>query len=205
MSAPDEDYLLKDSKTFCMAPWIHLHTTPSGIAAPCCTATGIHNNGVGDSKKDSIARIINSDAMKSLRNDMLIGTKNPLCKTCYSHEEQGIRSFRQSFNTGYAQYLDDCLDSTRPDGTLDNFKMRYFDIRFNNICNFKCRTCNSNYSSQWEMEDNRNKRIKVIAKNNSKEIIQECISHIGYLECGIFCGRRTTNHRRTLYSSRGND
>ena len=35
-------------------------------------------------------------------------------------------------------------------GRIIKFRMRYFDIRFSNICNFKCRTCGSAFSSQWE-------------------------------------------------------
>ena len=28
--------LFNKSDTFCVLPWIHLHTTPTGQAAPCC-------------------------------------------------------------------------------------------------------------------------------------------------------------------------
>ena len=33
-----EQFLLKDSKTFCIYPWIHLHAYPTGEAYPCCHA-----------------------------------------------------------------------------------------------------------------------------------------------------------------------
>jgi MoaA/NifB/PqqE/SkfB family radical SAM enzyme len=33
-----EEFLLKDSKTFCIYPWIHLHAYPTGEAYPCCHA-----------------------------------------------------------------------------------------------------------------------------------------------------------------------
>ena len=33
-----EKELLTESKTFCMYPWIHLHTYPTGEAYPCCHA-----------------------------------------------------------------------------------------------------------------------------------------------------------------------
>ena len=31
--------------------------------------------------------------------------------------------------------------------------MRYADVRFNNVCNFKCRTCSSSFSSLWVAEN----------------------------------------------------
>jgi organic radical activating enzyme len=49
--------------------------------------------------------------------------------------------------------LPNALDNTNEDGTLEEFKMRYLDMRFSNLCNMKCRTCGSGYSSQWEIED----------------------------------------------------
>jgi hypothetical protein len=33
-----ERFLLEDSKTFCIYPWIHLHAYPTGEAYPCCHA-----------------------------------------------------------------------------------------------------------------------------------------------------------------------
>ena len=33
---PREQFLLTESKTFCMYPWIHLHAWPTGQAFPCC-------------------------------------------------------------------------------------------------------------------------------------------------------------------------
>ena len=33
-----EEFLLKESKTFCIYPWIHLHAYPTGEAYPCCHA-----------------------------------------------------------------------------------------------------------------------------------------------------------------------
>ena len=50
-------------------------------------------------------------------------------------------------------FLPDAFEDTNEDGTLNDFKMRYLDIRFSNLCNMKCRTCGSGYSSQWEIED----------------------------------------------------
>ena len=40
------------------------------------------------------------------------------------------------------------VDSTmETDGSITGMKLRYFDVRFNNLCNFKCRTCSPIESS----------------------------------------------------------
>ena len=53
----------------------------------------------------------------------------------------------------FGKYFDESLAMTHKDGHVDEMKMRYFDIRFSNICNFKCRSCGSEFSSQWALED----------------------------------------------------
>ena len=167
----DKDKLLTESKVFCMAPWVHIHTSPIGDVGPCCISKGRFSN----SLENNLTGIVNAEGMKMLRQDMLNGVENPACTTCYNHEKQGIKSFRGWMNDRYGEYLYYSLANTRKDGTLDNFKMRYFDVRFNNICNFKCRTCNSSFSSQWEQEDLKRKVpwARVLPRNNKKEFLKE--------------------------------
>ena len=35
----------------------------------------------------------------------------------------------------------DLIEATNIDGSIDEFKLKYMDIRFSNLCNFKCRSC----------------------------------------------------------------
>ena len=48
------------------------------------------------------------------------------------------------------------IEKTNSDGSLDEMKLRYMDVRWSNICNFKCRTCSASFSSTWAQEDNEN-------------------------------------------------
>ena len=181
---------LSTSKTLCVVPWIHIHTNPSGIATPCCIAESCTKpEGVGNAREQSLMEIVNSEPMKQLRLDMLTGVKNSECTNCYVHEEQGIKSFRNMINDEFSHQYD-VINSTKKDGSLKEFKMRYFDIRFNNICNFKCRTCGSGFSTQWEQEDLKNKvwNAKVIPKNDNKEFLAEVIDQIPYMETAYFAG-----------------
>lgn len=181
---------LTTSKTLCVVPWIHIHTNPSGIATPCCIAESCTKpEGVGNAREQSLMEIVNSEPMKKLRLDMLAGVKNSECTNCYVHEEQGVKSFRNMINDEFSHQYD-VINSTKKDGSLSEFKMRYFDIRFNNICNFKCRTCGSGFSTQWEQEDLKNKvwNAKVIPKNDNKEFLAEVIDQIPNMETAYFAG-----------------
>jgi radical SAM protein with 4Fe4S-binding SPASM domain len=135
-----EEFLLKDSKTFCIYPWIHLHAYPTGEAYPCCHAEmGVGQ--VGNCRTNTLEEIWHNDAMTKLRSDMLSETKNTTCGRCYEQEESGFFSGRKSANKHHGHHVKK-LD-TNP------FEMTYWDIRFSNLCNLKCRSCGHIFSSQW--------------------------------------------------------
>jgi len=184
--------LLENSKTFCMYPWIHLHTTPSGRTAPCCIAKSCTDDYALNPNDYNLMELVNSDMMKTLRLDMLKGVQNPECENCYKHEKQNICSSRKSVNKDFGKYFDEAIiaSTNLEDGSLKQFKMRYFDIRFSNICNFKCRTCGLHYSSQWEQEDIKHSPIHVnpIPKNNNKEFLQNVLDQIPYMDTAYFAG-----------------
>ena len=191
----NNEYLLKESKSFCMLPWLHIYTTPSGEAAPCCIAKTIPDKygqriPIADATKDSMMEIVNSEKMKKLRLDMLSDVKNPICETCHLYEKKlKTQSSRQANNNKFGKYFDEVMNATIKDGSLSEFKMRYSDIRFSNICNFKCRTCGPSFSSQWEQENIRNNiNQHPIAKNNRKEFLQEAIDQIPNLGLVYFAG-----------------
>ena len=186
----NKDFLLNESKTFCMLPWTHLHVTPIGTAAPCCIADSCNNHvGMGDAKKERLLDLINSPKMKQLRLDMINGVPNTECNSCYSHEAHKIKSWRQTSNEAYEQYFDEVLN-TNSDGSLPEFKMRYYDMRFSNICNFKCRTCSQEYSSQWEQENLRNNVSYALTfpKNTNTELVQDVLDNIEHMDTAYFAG-----------------
>ena len=191
--------LFDKSKTFCVLPWIHLHTTPTGQAAPCCISTSCSDNiGVGNSNRDSLEDLVNSPKMKKLRVDMINGVKNEECLNCYKHEESGGgMSARTDFNNTWKTLpkIMDIISATGKDGEVKEFQMKYFDIRFSNICNFKCRTCGSAFSSQWEQEDIKSKEktgipfwAEIVPKGNRKAFIDEIVAQVTNFEIAYFAG-----------------
>jgi hypothetical protein len=182
---------LTKSKTFCMSPWIHLYSNPSGEAAPCCIAESGAYGGIGNTRTQSLMEVVNSPKMNQLRNDMLAGVKNKECTKCYMHEDQHVLSSRNMLNTRFGpDYYNEVIKNTNSDGSLSEFKMRYFDIRFSNICNFKCRTCGSGFSTQWEQEDLKNHvyYAKIIPKNDNPDFLKEIFDQIDFMETAYFAG-----------------
>ena len=186
----DKEFLLNDSKTFCMFPWVHLNATPKGDVYPCCSND--YTLPVGNTKNNSLKEIFNSPKMKELRLDMLNERKNKICDFCYKHEEAGPHSFRNYSKEHFAQHYDEIVPTTQEDGTVEEFKMRYFDIRFSNICNFKCRTCGSEFSSQWGAEMQKNfdpKHPIVIHVDDGKgSVLEEVLTHIEHIDLAYFAG-----------------
>lgn len=144
--SPKKQYLLSQSKTFCMYPWVHLHAWPNGQAYPCCHADPSPQ--YGSTRTQSLQEIWNGQPMKKLRQDMLSEVTNDSCIRCYEQEKSGFFSGRQSSNKHHGHHIDR-IDLTQPDGYLDKFEMTYWDIRFSNLCNLKCRSCGHIFSSQW--------------------------------------------------------
>jgi len=137
---PREASLLTESKTFCIYPWIHLHAYPTGEAYPCCHAEmGVGQ--VGNCRENTLEEIWTDAPMQRLRADMLSETPNAACTRCYEQEASGFFSGRRSANKHHGHHVKKL--ETNP------FEMTYWDIRFSNLCNLKCRSCGHIFSSQW--------------------------------------------------------
>ncbi len=186
----DKDFLLNDSKVFCMFPWVHLNATPKGDVYPCCSND--YTTPVGSTKTNTLKEIFNSDKMKELRLDMLNERKNPICDFCYKHEEAGPYSFRNYSKEQFAHYFDEIVPTTQSDGAVEEFKMRYFDIRFSNICNFKCRTCGSEFSSKWGEEMRKNydpdHPVLIHVDDDKGTVLQEVLEHVEHIDLAYFAG-----------------
>jgi sulfatase maturation enzyme AslB (radical SAM superfamily) len=96
---------------------------------------------VGNCRTNTLAEIWQNDAMTKLRSDMLSETPNATCGRCYEQEESGFFSGRKSANKHHGHQIKKL--ETNP------FEMTYWDIRFSNLCNLKCRSCGHIFSSQW--------------------------------------------------------
>ena len=133
--------------TFCVLPWMHLYIGPDGNVLPCCVADQKFPMGnINDTSVDDISK---SSTFNLLRTNMLAGNRSKECSRCYTQEDAGLRSARQSHNVRWSQKK----LNVESNGTLKKFKPVYLDIRLNNICNLKCRMCSGYYSSAIAQEE----------------------------------------------------
>ena len=143
---PKQWQLLTESDRFCMLPWMHMHAFPDGRAYPCCLSDYWHP--VGDLRKNTMEEIWNQDAYRQMRVNMLSEQPSKECTKCYEQEASGFFSMRNDSNRNYGHHIDE-IDQTQTDGTHPDFKIRYWDVRFSNLCNFRCRSCGPIFSSNW--------------------------------------------------------
>jgi hypothetical protein len=144
--------LVKHGKHFCVLPWVHFHSWPDGKVMPCCVADS--NMPVASIKNnESIIQMMNSEDYKKMRTKMLNDEPVEACKRCYDLEIMGTWTMRQSHNKRRGlEYVDMISKNTTKDGSLTEFKMKYMDLRFSNMCNMKCRSCGPGCSSLWAQE-----------------------------------------------------
>jgi len=140
---------LINSKVFCISPWIQLHAQTNGYVGPCCMASMNEANYLSDlNDNPNLLDAWNSEKMRQLRLAMLKGEKSSICQNCYKYEELGNESERIKYNKDYVQYIDRVFKTDKTGGIEDE-KVLLLDMRFSNKCNYKCRICDSSYSSLW--------------------------------------------------------
>lgn len=134
----------------CILPWIHMHGDTDGIYKLCCHVDNKDANSTDlGYHTQSFNEVWNDEPMRRIRRMYLRNEVPQECYvTCHKKEEQsrGL-SFRTQHNSKWAHkhYL---WDTTNPDGSVDE-PISYFDIRWSNVCNFKCRICGPRNSTKW--------------------------------------------------------
>ncbi len=181
---------LTKSKVFCILPWIHLHAFPNGQAYPCCMSESDYP--MGNLHTNTMKEVWNSTEYKQLRTNMMNEVECKECTKCYEREQFGFISTRNDANKNFGHHVD-LVDITTADGHLEEFKLRYYDIRFSNLCNFSCRTCGGWFSSSWYNEEikvfgPRNHPQFMYAGKNKDDMWEQMQEHIPYLEQIYFAG-----------------
>lgn len=169
--------------TYCALPFNHLYVESTGDLKPCCI--GSRFKSYTNLKNMSIEEAFNTDEYKKLRLDLINGIKNPLCNSCWDKEEKGILSHRQQ--VGQTENVLGVWDEYYTEDGYMKPEFEYLDIRFSNLCNFKCIMCAHDYSSSWyEERHKREGRPKVLKVKEN--IVSELIPYIKKLKSIYFAG-----------------
>jgi MoaA/NifB/PqqE/SkfB family radical SAM enzyme len=140
-----DDKLLREGPAFCMAPWVHLAVSTTGVATPCCEAKGEFGH-VG---RQSIDEIWYGPEFRNFRAGLIRDKRDARCRKCYDVERSGGFSLRRRFNEDFARRAERLHAKTDGTDVLTPALPVSLDIRFSNLCNFSCRMCWHGASSKW--------------------------------------------------------
>jgi hypothetical protein len=147
------------SGTFCVRPWQHMRLDAGGEARVCCAYTDgpVEQDGIPVSTdRQSLMQIWNADTMRNLRRDMVDGRHVPGCRPCYEEEARGGVSTRIRDNAAWQQgWLNEqraTIDEMMRLAVDHDFRLpklpAMIEVEVGNLCNLRCRTCNSFSSSR---------------------------------------------------------
>ena len=181
-----EKFLLNESKTFCIYPWVHLHAYPTGEVYPCCQAENKYP--VGSCRVNTLDEIWHGAPMQQIRENMLNEKPSPACGRCYEQEQSDFFSGRKSANKHHGHHIHKLEENP--------FEMTYWDIRFSNLCNLKCRSCGHIFSSQWYQDQAKlaggnwkdQNQVLNYAGRTETDMWEQLLPHIDYVEQIYFAG-----------------
>jgi sulfatase maturation enzyme AslB (radical SAM superfamily) len=143
---------------------------------------------VGNCRTNTLSEIWQDLPMQQLRADMLSETPNPACARCYEQEQSGFFSGRKSANKHHGHHIKKLEENP--------FEMTYWDIRFSNLCNLKCRSCGHIFSSQWYQDQAKlagpewkdQHQALNYAGRTETDMWEQLLPHIDYVEQIYFAG-----------------
>lgn len=164
MNPKKKFWLFKQSQHFCAVPWNHLEVWTNGNIRTCSKGSAF-----GNINETSIEDILNSNEIKSIKDDLLADKLNKNCYGCHKLTTPGEHyDLRNHYNPMFKSFDID-YENTQA------FELHGIDLHWNNTCNFKCVYCNPLQSSLIAEEQkipvsrsstqNINKIIEMIVKN----------------------------------------
>ena len=149
--------IVSKSKSLCPMLWAHITVEPTSIQSFCCISMHKDNR-----KQSSLKDYWDGKEINIARKQMLNNDRPYQCKTCWEQEDAGVKSHRSNLTSmfksdfdhldvGYWKIMYDNLNSTLTDKKMQHQPM-YYDIKFGNLCNLKCRMCGPGASSQINKE-----------------------------------------------------
>lgn len=138
---------------FCPMPWIHAYADPRGDVRPCCWYDGMLDGSPNLGGMRSMHDVMHCTGMVGTRAAFMDGRTPQACLGCRRREDEGQYSKRmKAMDSVSDSELRDMAAGDRS-GVIGSYSLRHFDFRFDNTCNFKCRTCGPVNSSRIEAEE----------------------------------------------------
>ena len=143
---------------FCPLPWIHQFVQPTGIKM-CCTS--------GTSLPVTSQEFADSDYIKNVRSTIAAGSIPADCRSCVNQESQGFISTRTQAIKDWSYNISNVPEN-----------IEYLDLRYSNLCNFSCRTCEPLFSSSIAREQELHPKLNNYYKKNPEFIHSNILEDI---------------------------
>jgi molybdenum cofactor biosynthesis enzyme MoaA len=162
---------------YCVAPFRQIYIDSSGIS-PCCRISR---------QKITLTEWPDSTFLKELQQQTLTKQWPDICSSCHVEEKLYNTSLRIQSNADYKQkYTDTNID--------------FVDYRSENLCNFRCRSCEPQFSHliAKELHDNPNILSKFFPIGQKKHVTvddtnyQWIIDNLGQIKRLMFTGGEPT-------------
>jgi hypothetical protein len=162
-------------KIFCPAPFMHTWINANiGGFKLCCMSKIIGKWDTKKPLKDQFNKFWTSDLMQNIRQDFLNGKYPEACDYyCGKYEREGITQQVDRLNFLY-KYENDIIKNSKHKNinswndfgfnvvTGNKYNAIFdLDLRPSKLCNLKCRSCNSIWSTEIEKEVNQHPEIQI--------------------------------------------
>jgi len=169
------DWSDNSATKFCVMPWINQHVTTNGNIAPCCEYDG-HIGALSDA---TLNEAWHSPQLREIRRKFVAGEEVKECWKCFDREASEGFSLRTQAKRDFPDWQARLLQATEPLNAAPKRAIA-LDLRFSNLCNFKCRSCWHGASSKWFRDA---KAIGVTAGQKAEiksfESIDEVVRQLG--------------------------
>ena len=162
------------SNNFCPIPWIGMFYIVDS-AGVCCVDSV--------TTKTSPQNFKNTEHVKQLKKEFILGQRPVSCNSCWQAEDAGMQSIRKHLTNRFIDYMD-----TAKFNEDTNIGIKHLEIRASNLCNFKCRMCNSNNSIEIDREVHQNpilRRHFKTASHKDNEISDSDWEEIKQISLGL--------------------
>jgi organic radical activating enzyme len=159
-----EKQLKNISSTMCYAKWAQVSMHLTNGTTHSCYHPPLHKIEINEIKNNPSA--LHNTRQKKLERSMMLSGKRPEgCSYCWKIEDVGGRSDR-IYRSGeyWAQNARKDIFETLDTG---NINPRYFEVNFNQACNFKCMYCSPHLSTTWEEDINRFGPYDILGEDNN--------------------------------------
>jgi hypothetical protein len=129
-------------------------------------------NKLGNLVNEKFLDIIANDKNIKVKQSMLDGKLPTGCASC---DNTSFRTLKNEFVQWFGAAPKELFAS------VDNFKLKYLDLRWRNTCNFACVYCNSELSSTWAQELGKFPKISKDQHQTLQKYIVNNIADLDYV------------------------